>query len=309
MSQKRKDARFLHEHPLIAEAIEGRVKAALQFYDDKRYDWDQKTICEKAGISHSTLKKALRHRQDPTKPAVKGRGREPFLTEAAFVKLEALVTKNSLRLDAPESMIHFMALVKQVMRGEADNEYLEWNFSESLIFKLKQQFLTVAKADKKAPSRVKAFEVMRNPISLCAGLWSLFRRGQSGEKIYSSDDVSVLLNRMNDKPKMITTKAAKELLQSQNIGLSAALKEQKQRVVCFNLTISGLGCLVCKVLKFADRSFTQFNKKPKVIKMKDSNSEKMYVMLYQYGMEDAIVEEAMYRKCIEPEVLAHRQSV
>ncbi|KAJ1431963.1 hypothetical protein B484DRAFT_395225 [Ochromonadaceae sp. CCMP2298] len=70
-----------------------------------------------------------------------------------------------------------------------------------------------------------------------------------------------------------------------------------------------MGCLVCKVLKIADRSFTAFDKKPKVLKMKDSNHEKLYVMLYQYGMEDSIVEEAMYKKCIEPEVLAHRASV
>jgi hypothetical protein len=301
--------RHAYEHPPIAGTDAERCADAMRYYHEERLGWSVLTICEKAGISKTSFYKAKKHETDPLQPAVVGKQKKPFLSEAAFTKLEARVTKISLKISAPESTVQFLKLTKEVMREEAGNEFLDWEFSATWLRKLKQRFLVFDKADKKSPSRVKAFEVIRNPVSLCALLWSLFRRGLDPELIYSSDDVSVLLNRMNDKPQVITTKVAKELLQEQNIGISAQVKEQKQRVVCFNLTISSMGCLICKVLKFADRKFTAFREKPKVIELQDSNTEKLYVMFYEYGMEDKVVEETMYRKCIEPEILAHRKSV
>ncbi|KAJ1406054.1 hypothetical protein B484DRAFT_404278 [Ochromonadaceae sp. CCMP2298] len=92
---------------------------------------------------------------------------------------------------------------------------------------------------------------------------------------------------MNDKPKVITTKEAKAILQAQGVAVSSSAEIQKQRVVTFNVTISGSGSVVCKVLKFADRDFTQFSKRPYVTVVdKDCEADRMYIMLYQYGMAD-----------------------
>ncbi|KAJ1402090.1 hypothetical protein B484DRAFT_405509 [Ochromonadaceae sp. CCMP2298] len=161
-------------------------------------------------------------------------------------------------------------MLKQVLREEAGNDFLDWDFSDSWLQKVKQQFLTASQPEK--------------------------------ELFYSSDDESVLLNKMNDKPKVITTKAAKAVTEKQGLVISATTDKEKQRVVTFNITISGGGSLVCKMLKFADRDFTQFAEKPfKVCMDEHSDADRMFIMLYQYGIEDAKVEEAMYRKCILPE--------
>ncbi|KAJ1384046.1 hypothetical protein B484DRAFT_410929 [Ochromonadaceae sp. CCMP2298] len=128
------------------------------------------------------------------------------MTDAAIDKLYAAVTKISLHLRAPESTVIFVDLIKKILREEARNEFLEFEFSDSWLQKLRQRFLT-------------------------------------------SDDVSVLLNKMNDKP---------------------------------------------KVLKFADRDFTQFSKRPYVTVIdKDCEADRMYIMLYQYGMADEKVEKAI----------------
>jgi hypothetical protein len=197
-----------------------------------------------------------------------------------------------------------------VLREEAGNDLLHFNFSGTWLQKLKQKFSTVGSASQKSSDRVKAFEQLRNPLSLCATLWWMYRNGLREELLYISDDVSVLLNAMNDKPKVITTKAAKAIMEAQGFVISATTDKQKQRVVTFDVTISGYGGLVCKVLKFADRDFTQFALKPYVVCMDEENdTERMFVMCYQYGMEDKKVEEAMYRKCILPSVQWHHSNV
>ncbi|KAJ1404622.1 hypothetical protein B484DRAFT_457266, partial [Ochromonadaceae sp. CCMP2298] len=263
-------------------------------------------ICLKAGICLSTFNKALRARGDPSKPAPKGKGQQPLLSETVLARLVEEVTRTSFRFGAPESTMQFVGMLKQVMREEAGNDFLDWDFSDSWLQKLKQQFLTVERASQKSPDRVRALETLRNSLSLAATLWWMIRDGLQEELFYSSDDVSVLLNKMNDKPKVITTKAAKAVMEKQGLAISATTTMEKQRVVTFNITISGGGSLVCKVLKFADRDFTQFAEKPFVVCInEDSDTERMFVMLYQYGMEDAKVEEAMYRKCILPEVEYH----
>jgi hypothetical protein len=223
--------------------------------------------------------------------------------------LHKKVTEMSLALDAPESGEQFAGLILEAMREDVGNDFLEVTFSETYIKTLKKRFVAVKHADKKNNSRGKAFEQLLNPLSLCALVTSYLKRGISPELFYSSDDVSVLLNKMNEKLSVITTAAAKKILAAKNIGVAANLPEQKQRVVAFNLTISGGGCLVCKVLKFADRTFEQYADKPLVLKISDSNFERIYIMLYQYGMDDAIVEKCMYTQCIEKEVEAHRASL
>jgi hypothetical protein len=310
MAPTRKQAKDAYDNPPIAAKLPERCAAALTYFDEERNGWGKKMICKKAGICLSTFNKALRARGDPSKPAPKGKGQQPLLSETVLARLVEEVTRTSFRFGAPESTMQFVGMLKQVMREEAGNDFLDWDFSDSWLQKLKQQFLTVERASQKSPDRVRALETLRNSLSLAATLWWMIRDGLQEELFYSSDDVSVLLNKMNDKPKVITTKAAKAVMEKQGLAISATTTTEKQRVVTFNITISGGGSLVCKVLKFADRDFTQFAEKPFVVCMdEDSDAERMFVMLYQYGMEDAKVEEAMYRKCILPEVEFHRYQI
>jgi hypothetical protein len=298
------------DNPPISDSFDDKWRAAMQYHEEKRNGWSVQVIYEKSGISRSTFYKGLAHIEDPSKPAPKGLGQQQFLSEAAFAKVYAEVTRLSLHLDAPEYTMTVVDIVKQVLRAEAENKYLEFEFSDSWLQKLKQRFLTVNSASQKTSDRLKAFERMRNPLSLCAGLWMMYSNGLREEQFYSSDDVSVLLNKMNEKPKVITTKEAKAILQQQGLSVSTSADVQKQRVVTFNCTISGFGGLVCKVLKFADREFTQFSEKPFVTCLDmGSDVERIYVMLYKYGMEDKVVEEYMYRKCILPEVDRHRKII
>jgi hypothetical protein len=147
MSQKRKDAKYLHENPHVEATAEERAAAAMEYYYDKRYGWDKPTICYKAGISISTFHKALRHENDPNEPAVTGRGKGRLFSDAAFVKLQDLVTYHSLRLDAPESTEPFVAFIKQVLREEKENDLLDWDFGSSWLRILKQRLLVLEKAD------------------------------------------------------------------------------------------------------------------------------------------------------------------
>jgi hypothetical protein len=75
---------------------------------------------------------------------------------------------------------------------------------------LSLSFLTVERASQKSPDRVRALETLQNSLSVAATLWWMIRDGLQEELFYSSDDVSVLLNKMNDKPKVVTTKAAED---------------------------------------------------------------------------------------------------
>jgi len=59
---------------------------------------------------------------------------------------------------------------------------------------------------------------------------------------------------------------------------------------------------VCKIVKFADRNFQQVLKKPKIIDV----GRNMFFCFYPYGMEDAVLNEAVYRKCILPSADALR---
>jgi hypothetical protein len=280
MSRKR--AQEAYDNPPIPEDFADQVAAALQYYDEERNGWNVQTIAEKSGLAPATVYKALKSRNDPTLPKPKGKGQKENLTDAAFDKLYAAVTKISLHLGAPESTVIFIDLIKKILREEAGNEFLEFEFSDSWLQKLRQRFLTFNKASIKSSDRVKAFERMRNHLSLCAVVWWMRRQGQRDELFYSSDDVSVLLNKMNDKPKVITTKEAKAILQAQGVAVSSSAEIQKQRVVTFNFTISGGGSVVCKVLKFADRDFTQFSKRPYVTVIdKDCEADRMYIMLHQ----------------------------
>jgi hypothetical protein len=57
--------------------------------------------------------------------------------------------------------------------------------------------------------------------------------------------------------------------------------------------------------KFSDRNFTQYKDAPEIIKVED----KLYVALYQYGMNEELLNHHIYSKVIIPEVLEVRRKL
>ena len=159
------------------------------------------------------------------------------------------------------------------------------------------------KSDVKAKARQKAFLNLRNPLSLCASLTVVSQEVDS-ELFFSSDDVSILVNGW-DKPTVITTKEAQNILNEQNISISTTEDSAKRRVIVFNFTISKHGNLICSVIKLYDSNFVDFRKKPKVYKLE----EKMYVMLCHPDISDGLIQLWMYKLCIIPDAISFRNNI
>ena len=123
------------------------------------------------------------------------------------------MTERSPNLDSVDSDDSFNRLILKFWREQEGNECLEQEWSTSWVCKLKKDYIRISRADIKSEGRERAFGQLRNPLALCAMLRAHFRKGLREELVYSSDDVSVLLFKMNEKPKAISTAKAKEILQ------------------------------------------------------------------------------------------------
>ena len=96
-----------------------------------------------------------------------------------------------------------------------------------------------------------------------------------------------------------------KFLQMHSLSVASEEVDSKQRVVSFNCTISGDWRLICSVIKFVDKSFINFNDKPKVFKVED----RRYVCFYRYGLRDKVVNNYVYQSAIIPEVLCRSESL
>jgi hypothetical protein len=112
---------------------------------------------------------------------------------------------------------------------------------------------------------------------------------------FSSDDVSSLLNKW-DKPKLISTAEAQEILRQHNISVSVTEDLSKQRVITFNFTFSGGFKHTCKAVKIFDRNFPW--ERPRVFRMGNG----LYYLLYHPSTNESIVAVYLYQLCIIPEV-------
>lgn len=160
----------------------------------------------------------------------------------------------------------------------------------------KSEALVIQKADLKPKSRKPALENIRNQLSYCA-MQHVLQKHVRKELIFSSDDVSVLINQF-DKPKVLTTKEAMNHLAAHNLGVSTTSVEKLQeRVATFNCTISADFELLCKIIKIVDKEFFAYKNRPAIFYMGDH----LYVMMYCYGMSETLVNYYMYVTCIIPE--------
>lgn len=203
------------------------------------------------------------------------------------------VTELSLNLRGVKGNAELMKLFLERMKQEAPNQHAMPVLATRTFeyYKAKVDVKEVL-GDKKAVARQKAFEDLRNPLSLCAALGSLQGQFQP-EHFHSSDDVAILLNEWQ-RPRVITTKEAQEILAQRNIGVSTTEEEQKRRVATFNITISGDGSVLCSVIQLCDRNFENMKEEPIIYKMKPG----LYILLYHPSLNKTVLAAHMYRMCI-----------
>ncbi len=161
----------------------------------------------------------------------------------------------------------------------------------------------IINADIKTYARYLAYNNIRNSLSMIAVLGYVNKR-VAPECIMSTDDTSVYINE-EGKVSVISSEEADKHNSAHNQGTSIVQDAKQKRVVTFNVTVSGDNKVVCKVVKFADRLFTQWSKKPKIIRIEQG----LWLCLYQYGIDGVTLAKHIYAKAIIPEAIAHREQV
>lgn len=162
--------------------------------------------------------------------------------------------------------------------------------------------LLIAPADTKSKSRLKQFENLRNPLSFASVLHFIQPRVHHS-MFFSVDDVSILVNRMEDKkPEVLLPKQAKDFLDQHHLSVSTDGEQSKQRMITFNITISGAGQAPCKVAKFHDRNFTELTDEPKIFCM----APDLYYVLYHPSLNETVLNNWIFQKCVIPQLEALR---
>jgi hypothetical protein len=194
-----------------------------------------------------------------------------------------------------------LKLINEKVRGKrSQNSYSpleDYNISTSTLRRyIKEMRLVEVKADTKSTARQEAHTDLRNFMALSAVLNVLYKV-TSPEHVYSSDDVSIVLNGWNEKPRVLTTKEKKELLHAQHIGVSTTEATEKRHVISFNVTVGGSGDVPCIVAKIYDRRFPESMKeKPRVYNVGDN----LFIMLLHSDTAETLVTSTQYKSCILP---------
>ena len=82
-------------------------------------------------------------------------------------------------------------------------------------------------------------------------------------------------------------------------------RTKKQRVITFNCTISAIGNLSVCCIKVADRFFTAYHDRAKIIHV----DEKLYVSLYLCGTRENTLTYWIYSEVIVPEIIDVRNRI
>lgn len=227
------------------------------------------------------------------------------MTDNDLLALEKEIEDITLALNAPSREKVMLMIITYMNKRKNTNSITnsaevsgvlagEDNRLRSIQRYVKRLSLSSRIADVKNSTRFKAFDNIRNPISLCAVLYSIYGLVDP-ELVFSSDDVSVLLNEWS-KPEVLTTKAAAKILDEQNIGVSVVEDRDTRRVVAMNITISALGMCPCKIIKIADRNFTEYRETPLLFRMEPD----LFLMLYHPDCDAKKVNYYQYNNCICP---------
>lgn len=300
--------------PPKATSMTAKISNALMMH--QHWNLSIRTAAEYAGVSPSALyrylycdyalsfSKTIACRALRPKESGGGKGRNPILSDKGLVKLADIITERAMDLKAiPSALFH--EAVQSVVKDELPNTYAHVEISERSLRRLRSKVDAIVKNGKKRnKSRSAAFTNIRNAISMCT-MFSWIHENVHRSLIFSSDDVSVLLNGWDDKPLVITSAKAEQYLKTINITTGLEEEEEKQRVVKFNCTISGDYFLTVSVIKFGDKSFSDFGSTPRVIFL----GHGLYVCLYLYGIPEIIVEKYVYKLCIIREVMNRRDEL
>jgi hypothetical protein len=233
-------------------------------------------------------------------------GRKPAMGDAAHEALEVELTERALNINCVQTGPDKRnAYRKVVQRFRGLNSLAEVADCERTIDKHCKLAgaIKISKACIKAKARAAAIENIRNPISLMCAINYIFRL-VSPELFFSSDDTSILINR-HEKPSVLVTQRAMDLLETMNIAPSVTEDVPQQRVLTFNCTISAGFKLICTVIKVVDRLFAAYSEKPYVAELEEG----LYVICYACGMNEVLVNQYMYQCCIEPSCEREKQKL
>jgi hypothetical protein len=122
------------------------------------------------------------------------------------------IHENTLNLNAPVGHCGFTTILHETLKEKSPNNFITPQISQSTLYKYRKDLdlITVKNADIKTKNRSIAFANIRNSLSLCAAM-NAAKKIVNDELFFSSDDVSILLNGW-DKPSILTTKEAVEIL-------------------------------------------------------------------------------------------------
>ncbi len=246
---------------------------------------------------------AIKNNQVGVKP-----GRKRQFTQDMVEEVRSRIHTDSLKLNAPAGRHGVHKVLIDVAKSKLKNKRSKKAFkiSTSTLDKAMKQIpklITVEKASVKNSSRSDAFTILRNSISLCAVLESVYKSVNS-QLYFSSDDVSVLLNG-DEKPSVITTEEARKILEEMNVSVSSTQNQQQRRVVTFNFTISPCGDRICSIIKFCDNTFVDLKTEPLVILLEDGR----YLMLYHPSMKEETICIFQYKLCIIPCAIKVREKI
>jgi hypothetical protein len=204
-------------------------------FSEKHPDgWTREDCYKHMGLGKTTFYRFLKIHKEGTltqEGILNTGGRPPLLSEEATQELYHEVEQKSLDLRAVKAGPIFLDMVRAKIRSEAPNQLVNsehFTPSPTYIAKLAKLFVVINKASIKNKSRLKAFEDVCNSLSLCAAVYSYDLRGMSLYMWTSFDDVLVYLNNF-EKPRVLTTKKAQQILAAQKISVSTGDDEAQRR--------------------------------------------------------------------------------
>ncbi|KAJ1416358.1 hypothetical protein B484DRAFT_401199 [Ochromonadaceae sp. CCMP2298] len=293
---------------VVPQTYVERVRKAVNLAKDLPKGWEVKHCYQRIEVGRTKffIYRDLDKQGLLTSDIIAGKsGRPLLLSLEAKQELHDYVEQRFLHLKGVKKGNEYWNCVVDKIKSTAVNELNEVTPSLSWMQKLtKELFWEVPQADIKNDSRINQFENVRNALSLAAMLHGYILRGTDLLCWTSFDDFSVLLNG-DDKPTVITTKAAVKFLNLLNLSLSTHHNKEKRRVITFNCLIAADGSCLTRIAKIKDNKFTEYKKEPRIIPI-GTGERKFFVVLVHTTMKDSDLYVAILSTIILPAAEVYR---
>jgi hypothetical protein len=291
--------------PKLSKDDNERLKRGYKWHVE--WGWTMKDAVTKSGCSAYVLRKAIAAKGPGNCTSTKGR-RELFNAEIVKEVMQLLTEKSmtletvSLERGNPNSL---SALIMERIRAHQVNKINlpkepSWNTQKKWTKKVLALGGINRKGEVKNQTRKTAISLLRNCVAYASVIRCIFVHHKvHPEMMVTTDDMSVLVHKtMDQKPSLITTKAAKDWLRANGLGVSMSNEEiYKQRMITFKITIS-IKRYVCVIMLVYDRDFTNNKEKPSIYPMGDHT----YVALVHPVIDMVALEYYCATLCIEPEI-------